>query len=452
MSEASSKRTEFVYLHSLDGFEFEKLCATIFERLGYGRVEDVPDTGDEGRDLIIHAADGTKVVVECKHHYDETIGRPIVQKLHSAAHTEGAVKGILVTTGKFSAEAIAHARKVHPPIELIDLNLLRDLAERARIHLATLEREVPVGYYPISTDENVAALFRSNFSKNLVSHPSPVSRILELYESRLRLWPAYRLRYSVHHDFHTSVGKIHSIHLDNLELLIDGANGQAVESGIMRFLSNIPTLTREEVSEHISKAERGRFALDQTTLAKIAKETIADLHTEVVSYYGRNNVRYTARCTPGERSILIQDVTQTFVPEWFVSFFILSKQYSFRLIERPNDVYDLDHRLSCRICQGRIADSVLLCNSCGNIVHNTRKEGCLCKACGKSICRLCTHWTRRWLILKSYFCEECAKTIESVKGKKMKPVTPNAPQKHCINCGVKMAVDAVRCRKCRSLQ
>jgi hypothetical protein len=441
-----------VYLQSLDGFEFEKLCAIIFERLGYGQVEDVPDTGDEGRDLIIHAADGTKVVVECKHHYNGTIGRPVVQKLHSAAHTEGAVKGILVTTGKFSAEAIAHARKVHPTIELVDLNLLRDMAERARIHLATLEREVPVRYYPVSSDENVAALLRSNFFNNLLSHPNPASQIIELHEGRLRLWPAYRLRYSIHHDFHTSVGLIHSIHLDNLELLIDGANGRMVETDVTRFLSNISTLTGEEVSERIGKAERGHFALDQTTLAKIAKETIAALHTKVVSYYGRNNVRYKARCTPGERSILIQDVTQTFIPEWFVSFLVISKQYSFHLIERPRDVYDLGHGLSCKICRKPIADSILLCNSCGNIVHYKRKEGYLCRACGKSICKLCTHWNRRWLILKSYFCEQCAKTIASAKGKKMKPLTRDAPQKYCINCGVKMAVDAVRCPECRSLQ
>jgi restriction system protein len=452
MSEASSERTEFVYLHALDGFEFEKLCATIFEKLSYGRVEDVPDTGDEGRDLIIHTTDCTKIVVECKHHYNGTIGRPVVQKLHSAAHTEGAAKGILITTGKFSAEAITHARKVRPPIELIDLNLLRDLAERAGIHLATLEHEVPVGYYPISTDQNVAALFRSNFSKNIVSHPIPASGILELCKSHLRLWPAYRLRYGVHHDFHTSVGKIHSIQLDNLELLIDGANGQTVESGVTQFLSNTPTLTEEKVSEHMNKAERGQFALDQTTLARIAKEAIADLHTKVVSYYGRNNVRYTATCRPGERSIRIEDVAQTFIPEWFVSFLILSKQYSFHLIEKRNDIYDLGHQLSCRVCQETIRDSMLLCNSCGNIVHNTRNEGYRCKTCSKSICRHCTHWTRRWLILKSYFCEECAKSIESAKGKKLKPLTPDTPQKHCINCGAKMAVDAVKCLKCGGLQ
>ncbi len=82
----------------------------------------MPYTGDMGRDILIHSNEGL-IVVECKHQPHNSIGRPIVQKLHSAVISSHAVKGILVTTGKFSDQAVEHAKALEPPIELIDRNI-----------------------------------------------------------------------------------------------------------------------------------------------------------------------------------------------------------------------------------------------------------------------------------------------------------------------------------------
>lgn len=91
---SSSSRHEIIDLQSIDGFEFEQLCAKIFEKVDWGKVELLGGIADGGRDIIITATDGSKTVVECKHYTKSTVGRPIIQKLHSAVVTTYAHKGI----------------------------------------------------------------------------------------------------------------------------------------------------------------------------------------------------------------------------------------------------------------------------------------------------------------------------------------------------------------------
>ncbi len=96
---ASSDATESIRLERLDGFEFEELCKRVFEKLNLGKVTYVGHTGDEGRDLILEGYKGGRAIVECKHWPGSSIGRPIVQKLHSATISSSAHQALVVTTG-----------------------------------------------------------------------------------------------------------------------------------------------------------------------------------------------------------------------------------------------------------------------------------------------------------------------------------------------------------------
>src|SRR6056297_4023465 len=90
-------------LDNFSGFEFEDLMEDVFRNLGYENVRQAAKTADEGRDILMEeVVDGTRraIVVECKH--TETVGRPVVQKLHSAVATfdfDGPKRGMVVTTG-----------------------------------------------------------------------------------------------------------------------------------------------------------------------------------------------------------------------------------------------------------------------------------------------------------------------------------------------------------------
>ena len=75
-------------LDNFSGFEFEDLMEDVFRNLGYENVRQAAKTADEGRDILMEeVVDGTRraIVVECKH--TGSVGRPVVQKLHSAIAT-----------------------------------------------------------------------------------------------------------------------------------------------------------------------------------------------------------------------------------------------------------------------------------------------------------------------------------------------------------------------------
>ena len=122
-------------LDNLSGFEFEDLMEDVFRELGYENVRQADRTSDEGRDVLMEeVVDGTRraIVVECKH--TRSVGRPVVQKLHSAIATfdfDGPKRGMVVTTGTFSAPAREYADRLETnddphPIELIDGSDLRE--------------------------------------------------------------------------------------------------------------------------------------------------------------------------------------------------------------------------------------------------------------------------------------------------------------------------------------
>ena len=92
---------------------------------------------------------------------------------------------------------------------------------------------------------------------------------------------------------------------------------------------------------------------------------------------------------------------------------------------------------------------MLMCNSCGNIVHREKSHGYSCRICNKSICRNCTYWIRRRKLFKTYLCEECA--MEKQEHQVItRQLVSNQHKKFCRHCGAKMPVDALQCIKCQS--
>ena len=94
--------------HSLNPYEFEKLVGQVFTSLGY-EVQMTPRTNDQGCDAIMHK-NGKIVLVECKlYAANRSIGRPLIQKFHSAMNHFKATSGYFVTTGIFANTAIRYA-------------------------------------------------------------------------------------------------------------------------------------------------------------------------------------------------------------------------------------------------------------------------------------------------------------------------------------------------------
>ncbi len=91
--------------------EFEYYCADVFRAHGYS-VEVTPASGDGGVDLRMER-DGIRTIVECKcFRPNSKVGRPVIQKLVGANQVERAHHTMVVTTARFSDEAVEYARQV----------------------------------------------------------------------------------------------------------------------------------------------------------------------------------------------------------------------------------------------------------------------------------------------------------------------------------------------------
>jgi len=127
------RRMEFEKMRELGAMQelppdgFEELVAEAFRRLGH-RAKVVGTSGDHGVDVRIRASNGEKWVVQCKR-YKGTVGEPTVRDLYGTMLHEKADRASIVTSGRFSRQAVAWAED--KPIDLYDgeafLQVLRKL-------------------------------------------------------------------------------------------------------------------------------------------------------------------------------------------------------------------------------------------------------------------------------------------------------------------------------------
>ena len=125
-------------LLSLPSKGFERLAQRILRESGFTQVIVTGQSGDGGIDgngtLQINPLLSFKVLFQCKR-YKETVAPTHVRDFRGAMAGR-ADKGIILTTGTFSAEARREAsRDGVPPIELIDGEKLIDLLEKLELGL-----------------------------------------------------------------------------------------------------------------------------------------------------------------------------------------------------------------------------------------------------------------------------------------------------------------------------
>jgi restriction system protein len=105
---------------------FEKLVVDLMLKMGYGGPGDdagtvTPYGHDGGIDgLINEDALGLDVIYLQAKRWDNTVGRPEIQKFVGALHGKRAKKGVFLTTSNFSADAIEYVRAIDSKVVLID--------------------------------------------------------------------------------------------------------------------------------------------------------------------------------------------------------------------------------------------------------------------------------------------------------------------------------------------
>ena len=111
------KQTGLETLRALSWQDFERLVGEAYRRQGYVIEEIGGSMPDGGIDLLLHRQ-GSKVVVQCKRWKSAQVGVSLIREFYGVTVAEKAERGIFVTTGTFTPDALefAHGK----PIELVD--------------------------------------------------------------------------------------------------------------------------------------------------------------------------------------------------------------------------------------------------------------------------------------------------------------------------------------------
>ncbi len=423
MTDHTQKDRKTVYLDSLDGFEFEKLCAEIFKQLGAQNIEDIQSTADEGRDIILDLPTSVgmvRTVIECKHHLKKTIGRPVVQKLHSAVVTDGkAKKGIVITTGYFSRGAIEYAKKVRNiEIELIDLDGLRFLGEKAGYDILLNTSEAPTRSFYISDPSNLLNNLDIKILSKIHSYPRKLRDVVPFVDYELELIPAYFAKFSIHVKFVSPSGIDvgYEVHKDNAPFFLNGVSGEPIPAEVTNFFSNRkPTLTAEKIKELQYKIEKKLFNVGEREAKRRIVENIIRMYAKSVSYRGRNNRTYTVSCVPSPKDILILDFKKVYLPQWQFVFRSLKHSYIVELMEQEGGktLLILSNGFDfCSICHKEITNfkNHGICDGCGGVMHFNhfwKPHGFKCSSCKRIICLNDTFFERRLIFFKRPLCLSC---------------------------------------------
>ena len=104
---------------------FERLVVDVLVRMGYGGSrreagEAIGRAGDEGIDGIIKEDPlGLDIIYAQAKRWENTVGRPEIQRFAGALHGQRARKGVFITTSSFSSEAVDYAASIDIKVILI---------------------------------------------------------------------------------------------------------------------------------------------------------------------------------------------------------------------------------------------------------------------------------------------------------------------------------------------
>ncbi len=126
---------DFLFLSASD---FEVMIVELYNRAGH-KAKRTGATGDHGVDIVVEAKNGEKWVVQCKR-WRGSVGEPIIRDFYGVVQHEKADKGIVITTGRFTAPAQHWAKG--KPISLYDGHMLVEIWARSKRQAAQIPSTV----------------------------------------------------------------------------------------------------------------------------------------------------------------------------------------------------------------------------------------------------------------------------------------------------------------------
>lgn len=404
-------------LDNLSGFEFEDIMEDVFRNLGYVNVRQSAKTGDEGRDVLMEeVVNETRrgIVVECKH--TDSVGRPVIQKLHSAVATfdyDGPKRGMVVTTGRYTEPAREYAERLQRnndpyPIELIDGTDLREIADDIGLDLYNGRIEILCDetLRPFDPANGIASPLREAFRDVANFDPAELSDPYAM----LQLRPVLSITAETNAVFETSVGVIHQINETNtLVVNADRTRPTIIDSSVSSLVTNNirQTINVDEgqFGAQFDEFEVERFGQTETEYKDWAVGQLQDYHMTTVTYTGDNNVTYNKTCKPNQSDISVGSITPVYLPRVRLTASIGEYNYPYKhFAAGPSRVTIEDGVHRCVHCDAEgMNHSYTYCQNCGSIScsSHTKTE----RLEGTPVCTGCAI-TKRFAFKTKYFYDE----------------------------------------------
>ncbi len=379
-------------LDDLSGFEFEDVMVEVFRKMGYRNVRQAERVADKGRDILMEEprenGPPTAVVVECKH--TDTVGRPVVQKLHSAVQTydhPGPKRGMVATTGRFTRPAEEYAARVgresgSTAIELFGGAKLREVGEEIGMDLYSGRIEIvcdetlspPRDRDAVAEQLRTAARDVDNLDPSLVTASSV----------ELTLLPVVYADTHVDAVFETSVGVIHRVdERDALSILADRDGPHPLDDDVRLLVAqnadHTETVALDRYRDRFDAVDTERFGRTEAEYRDWLTELQCDRFETTIRYTGDNNVTYTKTCRPPESDVSVDSLRPVYVPAVETRFELGEYDYVHGyLTGERGSVVTTGAFEDCVHCGG--AGPLTYCDNCGSIncddhIETERLEG-----------------------------------------------------------------------------
>jgi len=362
-------------LDGLDGYMFEELVAKIMTRAGYVNVHVTQKSRDTGKDILMEDEHGNTIIVECKH--QSSVGRPVVQKLQGAMIHESGIRrdsnisGMIVTSGKFTNEAIDYvtAIQTHQEVVLMDGRALRKYC--VNLGLVITNGRVQIistrSYRNISVNESVDFV-KSSYSKIYGNNLFPLDINADFVYDPLCI-----VDYRVSFDTYTSVGLVDS-YSNSGKIIINGVSGKYLRDSTLDFYAS-----EQSPSEEIHPSDATKIKQYEFTENDLEDQIIGEVirtSTHTVQYTGGNNVTYYKECAPLKKNVSIS-LKSLYAPVWSTQIklgsFIYIQKFA---VNADKKSVLLDELLICKVCDSKHTDhaSMFVCHECGRVVCENHKK------------------------------------------------------------------------------
>lgn len=384
-------------LENMTGEEFEMLCQEIFSKYYSVDVERTPLVGDGGKDLIIRFDEPT--YVECKHH-KSTIGRPVVQKLHSAMVTDLVKRGIIVTTGEFSPQAIKHVKENNLPIELIDGHKLEEMAAEVGIKI----------YFGYNVNLNEALIDRpseESIKKEMLrtmqtinAGPANVKDYYDFVGHKVIYRPYYALDYGIDQDFYNAkktiqVGSIK----ESGTILLDAETLELfAPEECAFFLSGVFIPTSEAENPPHFDPKHIRPDVEQK-----AYDSLCEIFTRTVNYESTNGKTYERKLSPTKNHTQLSGFRMVYLPTVLVDYTTYSRTHDVNFNYNGKEFAEIKNDYYPGTNKKPIPPTV--CCSCGQIYYNTVLKQC--SLCQRNVCEKCWTKYKAGFLKTRIVCKEC---------------------------------------------